>query len=79
VGRYGEFLLRSTGRGAEAYLDTFADGVFDEVSDLLDGVPRVSALDANDRGSLVQAVFGVALLVGLGGVGAGSRHARTSS
>jgi hypothetical protein len=41
-------------------VDTFTDGVFDEVSQLLDRVPGVPALWDNDRGGLVQAVFGVA-------------------
>jgi hypothetical protein len=55
VGRYGEFLLRSTGRDAEAYLDTFTDGVFDEVSELLDGVPGVPGVPALDAARLSSA------------------------
>lgn len=60
VGGYGVLLLRSTGRGAEAVVDTFHDPVFDEVSGMLRNAPGVSDLSSDRRRELTQAVFSVA-------------------
>ena len=54
---YGVLLLRSSGAGTPAYVDTFADPVFDEVHEF---VSRHLAGRREDRpGELVQRLFGV--------------------
>ena len=56
---YGEFLLRSGGRGTEAYLDAKQDPIYREVSDSVKHHPLAAQLRAIKQGELVQKVFGI--------------------
>lgn len=56
---YSEFLLRSRGRGAEAYLDAERDAVFREVGDLAKANPALSGLKATMLAEIQRKIFGV--------------------
>lgn len=58
---YGEFIARSPG-GAIAFVDTFADPVWDEVAALVDEAsPRNPRIDESDRAQMVQLAYGLTL------------------
>lgn len=56
---YGEFLMRSSS-GEIRFLEAINDPVFQEVSEILEKTPRLSACDESRRAEVLHAVFGVA-------------------
>ena len=59
-GAYGAFLMRSTGKGATAYLNALDDPVYDEVTAILLDSPHSRRMTARQRADVLQSLFGVA-------------------
>src|SRR5690606_961112 len=59
-GAYGEFLMRSEGRRAEAYLNAIQDPVYEEVDQIIKTHPRLKGKDAFQLANILRAIFGVA-------------------
>jgi hypothetical protein len=57
-GSYGEFLLRSDGAGAEAYLDALSDKTYDQVDKLLEVHPMLAGKSALKRAEILRSIYG---------------------
>jgi hypothetical protein len=58
-GAYGEFLLRSAA-GEAAHLDALTDRTYDEVTAILERLPRAMTLSQNERAVLLRKIYGLA-------------------
>lgn len=66
-GGYGELMMRSAQDRAPAFLDALDDPVYDEVDHLLDAIGAYDGKTPQQRGEILQNIFGAACDLGSDG------------